>query len=88
MCIRDRWERSVRVRVTLDYSLLGRVENALAQTPYVREDTVFADAVTLQLLVRARQVDALRAQFADWTDARARVEAAPEAFFHPWPTDA
>jgi len=49
-------------RVTLDYSLLGLVENALQHSSYIKHEIIYAENVTLEISVREYEVT----DFTDW----------------------
>jgi len=49
-------------RVTLDYSLLGSVENSLQHSSYITNETIYAENVTLEMSVREDEAT----DFTDW----------------------
>ncbi|MDF2547177.1 MAG: YigZ family protein [Anaerosolibacter sp.] len=62
------------IRVRIDYSLLGKVQNVLLNGNYVIKDTVFDDGVSLFVYGRIDESDQLIKQIIDLTNAHAKID--------------
>lgn len=62
------------VILTIDYTMLGAVQNQLRQKQYDVKDTVYDDMVHLHVWVEQDDVDHFREQVVEWTNARAVIE--------------
>jgi uncharacterized YigZ family protein len=60
---------------SFDYTWLGKVENALAETPYVLKDTGYTDRVFMDILVPVGEEDAFAAWAAGLTNGQAEIRA-------------
>lgn len=69
-----------RMIISLDYSLLGTVENQLRLHNYPIENKEFTDVVKIAALVRKGAEDQLRELIADCTAAKAIIKAAGELY--------
>ncbi|HZS92296.1 MAG TPA: YigZ family protein [Chloroflexota bacterium] len=64
-----------RLRVTIDYALLGALQQEIRRAGLRQPEEEFADMVTLTLPVRSEQVDAFQARVGDLSAGRARVDS-------------
>ena len=62
------------IRIRIDYTLLGKVQNLLLNGNYVIKDTVFDDAVSLFVYGRIDESDKLIKQIIDLTNAKASID--------------
>lgn len=62
------------IRIRIDYSLLGKVQNVLLNGSYEIKDTVFDDGVSLFVYGRIDESDQLIKQIIDLTNAHAKVD--------------
>jgi uncharacterized YigZ family protein len=76
---------TARYLMDVKYPLLGRIERYLASAPAVVEDKTFADVVTLTLIVKNMDEDALVRELIDVAEGDL-VPVRFEEFFHPWST--
>lgn len=60
--------------VTIDYTLLGKVENEVRQSSYTLETINYLENVELVIYVENNQVDAFEAWITDITSGKAKVE--------------
>jgi len=60
---------------SFDYTWLGKVENALAETPYVLKETGYTERVMMDILVPAGEEDAFAAWAAGLTNGQAEIRA-------------
>lgn len=67
-----------RLAATLDYTLLGTVENFLRQQEILIEDTTYADVVTLTLLLEKEKAGDILASLTDITAARCHFDSLGE----------
>ncbi|WP_338626187.1 YigZ family protein [Selenomonas sp. TAMA-11512] len=63
-----------RLAVALPYDLLASVENYVRETSLKREETEYADGVTLRLLAEPAALERVKADITDLTAARAIFE--------------
>lgn len=69
-----------RVGVTIDYTLLGSIENLLRQKGIRTEDTVYAEKVQLILLLEKENGEDILAALTDLTAARCQIEPLGEIY--------
>ena len=62
------------VRVEIDYTLLGLLQNQLRALEYALKDTLYTEVVTLLVWVPAEAVTDFCAQCIEWTSGRCAVE--------------
>ncbi len=62
------------IRIRMDYSLLGKVQNVMLNGNYTIKDTLFDEAVNMLVYVRKDEVDQIIKQIIDMTSAKAIVE--------------
>ena len=60
--------------VTVDYPLLGKVENALRQSKYLLKDILYMENVEFLVYVEVDQVNAFKEWLIDLTNAQAVIE--------------
>lgn len=60
--------------VSIDYTLLGALQNQLRLKQYALKDTVYDDMVHLHVWVQQDAVDVFTAQIVEWTNGRAVIE--------------
>lgn len=65
------------VGVTIEYTLLGSLQNQLRLCGYDLKETVFEELVQLYVWVDATQVEVFKAQCVEWTNGRAVIEMGP-----------
>src|SRR5690625_3085384 len=56
------------ISVTIDYSLLGKLENNLHQSNYIIENTNYLEHVELIVLVQSEEVDIFKKEMIEWTN--------------------
>lgn len=60
---------AVLVELKMDYNQYGRINNVLSKYTAIVQDTIFTDAVTMQILFIERDVEAFRAELTEMTAA-------------------
>lgn len=70
-----------RLKVRVDYTLLGKVQNDLLSYGYIIDDTVYDDAANLILLVESDKCDYFKNIIIDITNARVEIEEIGEKYF-------
>lgn len=69
-----------RIKLRLDYTLYGKVENELMNLNYRTENIVYDDAVNLEILCRSEEYDGLVAKLKDLTSANMEYSLAEESY--------
>lgn len=69
-----------RIGVTIDYTLLGMVENQLRIQGYIIADKQFTDKITLIVLEKLGQEELLKQKITDWTAGQVEFEHAGEVY--------
>lgn len=67
------YEKSLRLMLEFDYSLLGKLQHFLDHSPYRLEDTSFGGTVTMTLLIKADAEEEFTRAIQDLTNARAEI---------------
>ena len=67
------YEKSLRLMLEFDYSLLGKLQHHLEHARCRLEDTSFGGTVTMTLLIKAADQDAFTQGIQDLTNARAEL---------------
>lgn len=60
--------------ITIDYSLLGKIENALRQSSYIIDDKAFAENVRLTIYVHTNQVETFENEMINLTSNQITIE--------------
>lgn len=60
--------------ITIDYGLLGKMENELRNSPYLVEDTTYLEHVELHVYVENGQEDVFKEWIDDLTNGQAKIE--------------
>jgi uncharacterized YigZ family protein len=81
------WCPTAQYDVRIDYADLGKIEYRLAEYPFERLDTVFTDAVTLRMRVKAEQARQMLNLFDEWTGANMLAEPVGDVYDYPWQVD-
>ncbi|MDO4670945.1 MAG: YigZ family protein [Aerococcus sp.] len=68
------------LHVTVDYSLSGQMDNWIANQPYTLLDTTYLEKVTYILGVPSAQVDPLKAELIDFTNANVTFTVEDERY--------
>jgi uncharacterized YigZ family protein len=69
-----------RIRLRLDYTLYGKVENELMNLNYRTENIVYDDAVNLDILCRSEEYEGLVAKLKDLTSANMEYTLVEEKY--------
>lgn len=70
-----------RIKVRVDYTLYGKVENDLLAMGYIIEDVVYDDAVNLIVLCETSGTDELKNKIIDMTSAKVKFDMLGKEFF-------
>lgn len=70
-----------KVKVRIDYTLYGKVENELLIMGYVIDEVTYDDAVNIFILCDSEKVDKLESIITDITSAKARIERVEEKYY-------
>lgn len=65
----------VETRVTTDYSLLGKLQAAMASKGYSVKDTIYTDNVAMEVYVPVDESDRFSAMVTEASNGRARISA-------------
>jgi uncharacterized YigZ family protein len=60
--------------VSIDYSLLNKLQHEIGKTDYIIAATEYLDIVTLKILVQPEQADKLQEDIVQWTNSNALIE--------------
>lgn len=78
------WTRTKRIRFSIGYGQIGRVDYFLSQFPCHRESTEFEAEVTLSVLVRAGDEPAFIQKLRDQTGGTADIQSTPGWLYWAW----
>lgn len=78
------WTRTRRIRFSIGYGQIGRVDYFLTQFPCHRESTEFQEDVTISVLVRAEDEPAFIQQLQDQTGGTADMKDTPGSLYWAW----
>lgn len=70
-----------RLAVTIDYTLLGTLENNLHLSKYIIESKEFTDKVTLNILVPKTTVSSVKEAIINWTSSHCSITQLNEFFY-------
>lgn len=70
-----------RLAVTIDYTLLGTLENNLHLSEYIIESKEFTDKVTLNILVPKTTVSSVKEAIINWTSSHCSITQLNEFFY-------
>ncbi|WIW71255.1 YigZ family protein [Anaerosinus gibii] len=70
-----------RLAVTIDYTLLGTLENSLHLSKYIIESKEFTDKVTLNILVPKTTVSSVKESIINWTSSHCSITQLNEFFY-------
>lgn len=59
--------------IKIDYTLLGKVENVLSKNNFIIKDKIYADDVTINVLIREDEVEKLNEVITEATSAKADI---------------
>ena len=68
------------VRVTIDYSMLGRIQAAIASRGYSLKDTVYTDNVSMDVYVPVDEFDFFTALITEESNGRADISAGEKVY--------
>ncbi|HOA54814.1 MAG: YigZ family protein [Clostridiaceae bacterium] len=68
------------VRVTIDYSMLGRIQAAIASRGYSVKDTVYTDNVSMDVYVPVDEFDFFTALITEESNGRADISAGEKVY--------
>jgi len=68
------------IRIQIDYSLLGMLENQLRMQQYIITDKQFTDKITLIVLEKLGQEEILKQKVMDWTAGQVELDHVGEAY--------
>jgi uncharacterized YigZ family protein len=77
---------SSRYVMSLDYSLLGKMENFLRGSSYLLEDITYLDHVKMQVLVRQDEEEAFLGDMAELSDGKIHPIKG-DTIYYPWESD-
>jgi uncharacterized YigZ family protein len=60
--------------VTIDYSMLSKIQHEIVKKEYLIDNTQYMDVVTLKMLVMPEQSEAFQEDIIQWTNANALIE--------------
>ncbi|WP_026893985.1 YigZ family protein [Clostridiisalibacter paucivorans] len=70
-----------RIKIRVDYTLYGKVENDLLAMGYIIEDVIYDDAVNLIVLCETSGTDELKNKIIDMTSAKVKFDMLGKEFF-------
>lgn len=75
---------TARWHLDVAYPLWDRVEHALQALPVITEQKDFMQSVTVSLILRSGDEDAVMAEMMKLTDGKIGIEKEKDSFHHPW----
>jgi uncharacterized YigZ family protein len=60
--------------ITIDYSMLSKIQHEIGRKEYMIADTQYSDVVTLKVLVEPEQGEVFQEDIIQWTNANALIE--------------
>lgn len=78
------WTRTRRIRFSISYAQIGKIEYFLSQFPCRRESAEFDEQVSISVLVRAGDEDAFIKQLQDQTDGTAAIQSPVGTLYWAW----
>lgn len=70
----------IRIRIDIDYTLLGILENNFHKKDIFIEDKIFTDQVQLFILVKKEETDTLTQDITNWTAAACKITKLNETY--------
>ena len=70
----------IRIRIDIDYTLLGVLENNFHKKAIFIEDKIFTDQVQLFILVKKEETDTLIQEITNWTAAACKITTLNETY--------
>ncbi|PRR83877.1 YigZ family protein [Clostridium vincentii] len=73
--------RGIRISITLDYDLLGKVQHVCSQSLWHIEDSVYSDKVQIFILAEFGKVDIVEKEIVDATSGKVVIEKGEEGAY-------
>ncbi|MCA9724666.1 MAG: YigZ family protein [Kurthia sp.] len=69
-----------KMKVSVDYTLLGKIENEIRQSDYILDEIVYAEGVDFFVFVDRHEEDAFREWMTNLTSAQSEISVVEERF--------